>query len=69
MSYRVKNTSEYGQRAKDALRRFRGRILTDIFAQVLVGEDEDEILIWQESKSDYGKKSKNTSIYTNRAKI
>lgn len=65
---RDKNTSTFIDRAKNRLRRFRGRILTDLFAQVLVGKDEDEILIWQESGTDITQRSKNTSSYTNRLK-
>lgn len=65
---RAKNESTFSERAKNRLRRFRYRILTDLFAQVLVGENEDEILIWQEAGTDIDKMSKNTTSYTQRVK-
>ncbi len=58
----------YTNRAKNRLRRFRYRILTDLFAQVLVGENEDDVLIWQEAGTDIDKRSKNTTSYTQRVK-
>lgn len=44
----------------------RGRILTDLLAQVLVGENEDEILIFQVYEENY---SKGSLLETNYTKI
>jgi hypothetical protein len=58
----------YTKRFKHKLSRPRGMILTDAFDQVLVGESEDEILIYQEETFDYNMRSKNSTIYIKRIK-
>ncbi len=60
--------TDYTNRFKNKLKRIRGRILTDLFEQVLVGEHEDQILIYQEERLDYGMRGKNLTSYTKRVK-
>jgi hypothetical protein len=50
---------------------FRGRLLTPDSNQILVGESEDEILIYQEYLENWGYKSKTdeSGDWTNKTKV
>lgn len=53
---------------KNIISRNRGRILTDLLVQVLVGESEDEILIYQEHDVGWGFSNKNATTFALRNK-
>lgn len=51
-------SGDWGDKSKTSATLFRGRLLTPDNNQILVGESEDEILIYQEYLENWANKSK-----------
>lgn len=64
-------SGDYTNKRKVSATLFRGRLLTPDHCQVLVGESEDEIMIWQAYLENWGMKSKTdeSGDWTNKTKV
>jgi len=64
-------SGDWGDKSKKSATLFRGRLLTPDSNQILVGESEDKILIYQEYLENWGCKSKTdgSGDWTNKTKI
>jgi hypothetical protein len=57
---RTKNTSSFAGRVKNILAYARSLIVTDSLDRILVGENEDEVLIWTADTSGWDGRTKHT---------
>lgn len=55
-------------RNKNILAYIRSLITTDAGARVLVGENEDEVLIWTATTTGWDNSTKNSTSFTSRTK-
>lgn len=64
-------SGDWSKRSKTSATLFRGRLLTPDSNQILVGESEDEILIYQEYLENWGYKSKTdkSGDWANKTKV
>lgn len=64
-------SEDFTNKSKTSATLFRGRLLTPDSNQILVGENVDEVLIYQEYLENWGYKSKTdeSSDWTNKTKV